>query len=150
MYGRDQIRQQVAVLAILGIWVRVDIFGRTGGGRIDGDSLRDFLISRAAFDTLERAKHWTAFHVAQTMDMFGLHPGNGQHSYQNTCAALAQKFVKSPHYQYSLRDVERRPVLCSFKRIEGGSAYQKKTFKKNPSLHPPLARGLTINIWSGL
>ena len=28
-------------------------------------------------------------------------------------------------YSYSLRDVERRPVLCSFKRIEGGSAYQK-------------------------
>ena len=28
--------------------------------------------------------------------------------------------------KYSLRDVERRPVLCSFKRIEGGSAYQKQ------------------------
>ena len=27
---------------------------------------------------------------------------------------------------YILRDVERRPVLCSFQRIEGGSAYQKK------------------------
>ena len=26
---------------------------------------RYFLISRAAFETLERAKHWTAFHVAQ-------------------------------------------------------------------------------------
>ena len=27
---------------------------------------------------------------------------------------------------YSLRDVERRPVLCSFKRVvEGGSSYQK-------------------------
>ena len=26
---------------------------------------------------------------------------------------------------YSLRNVERRPVLCSFKRIEGGSAYQR-------------------------
>ena len=25
------------------------------------------MISRAAFDTLERAKHWTAFHVAQTI-----------------------------------------------------------------------------------
>ena len=44
---------------------------------------------------------------------------------------------------YSLRDVERRPVLCSFKRIEGGSAYQKKTLKENPSLRPPLVRGLT-------
>jgi hypothetical protein len=29
-------------------------------------------------------------------------------------------------YKYSLRDVERRPVLCSFKRIGGGSAYQKQ------------------------
>ena len=38
----------------------------------DGFFLRDFfffLISRAAFDTLERAKHWTAFHVAQTILM---------------------------------------------------------------------------------
>ena len=26
---------------------------------------------------------------------------------------------------YSLRNVERRPVLCFFKRIEGGSVYQK-------------------------
>ena len=26
-------------------------------------------ISRAAFDTLERAKHWTAFHVAQTISL---------------------------------------------------------------------------------
>ena len=25
-----------------------------------------------------------------------------------------------PYSNYSLRDVERRPVLCSFKRIEGG------------------------------
>ena len=34
----------------------------------DGFFLTDFfLISRAAFDTLERAKHWTAFHVAQTI-----------------------------------------------------------------------------------
>ena len=31
---------------------------------------------------------------------------------------------------YSLRDVERRPVLCSFKRIEGGSAYQKNLLRK--------------------
>ena len=49
---------------------------------------------------------------------------------------------------YSLRDVERRPVLCSFKRIEGGSAYQKKKKilrKKNPSLHPPLVRGVTAH-----
>ena len=26
---------------------------------------------------------------------------------------------------YSLRNVERRPVLCFFKRIEGGLFYQK-------------------------
>ena len=32
--------------------------------------------------------------------------------------------------KYSLRDVERRPVLCSFKRIEGGSAYQKNLLRK--------------------
>ena len=25
-----------------------------------------------------------------------------------------------PSFLYSLRNVERRPVLCSFKRIEGG------------------------------
>ena len=31
---------------------------------------------------------------------------------------------------YILRDVERRPVLCSFKRIEGGSAYQKNLLRK--------------------
>ena len=31
---------------------------------------------------------------------------------------------------YSLRDVERRPVLCSFKCIEGGSAYQKRSLQK--------------------
>ena len=31
---------------------------------------------------------------------------------------------------YGLRDVERRPVLCSFKRIEGGSAYQKNLLRK--------------------
>ena len=43
---------------------------------------------------------------------------------------------------YSLRDVERRPVLCSFKRIEGGSAYQKNLLRKI-RLHPPLVRGLT-------
>ena len=30
--------------------------------------LKRFLIRRAAFDTLERAKHWTAFHVAQTIN----------------------------------------------------------------------------------
>ena len=42
---------------------------------------------------------------------------------------------------YSLRNVERRPVLCSFKRIEGGLS--KKSLKKNPSLHPPLVRGFT-------
>ena len=30
-----------------------------------------------------------------------------------------------------MRDVERRPVLCSFKRNEGGSAYQKNLLKKN-------------------
>ena len=35
---------------------------------------------------------------------------------------------------YSLRDVERRPVLCSFKRIEGGLS-KKKSLKKNPSLY---------------
>ena len=40
---------------------------RTSGGYRDGFFLRDFLIRRAAFDTLERAKHWTAFHVAQTI-----------------------------------------------------------------------------------
>ena len=34
------------------------------------------------------------------------------------------------HCMYSLRDVERRPVLCSFKRIEGGSAYQKNLLRK--------------------
>ena len=27
---------------------------------------RYFLMSRAAFETLERVKHWTAFNVAQT------------------------------------------------------------------------------------
>ena len=36
-------------------------------------------------------------------------------------------------YIYSLRDVERRPVLCSFKRIEGGSAYQKNSQEKSVS-----------------
>ena len=30
-----------------------------------------FLISRAAFDAVERAKHWTAFHVAQTIPTDG-------------------------------------------------------------------------------
>ena len=45
--------------------------------------------------------------------------------------------------RYSLRNVERRPVLCSFKRIEGGSVYQYTSLKKNPPLHPPLDRGLT-------
>ena len=40
---------------------------RTGGGRRDGVFLGDFLMSRAAFDTLGRAKHWMAFHVAQTI-----------------------------------------------------------------------------------
>ena len=39
---------------------------RTGGGCGDGFFSRDFLISRAVFDKLERAKHWTAIHVAQT------------------------------------------------------------------------------------
>ena len=47
----------------------------------------------------------------------------------------------SENLVYSLRDVERRPVLCSFKRIEGGLS--KKSLKKNPSLHPPLVRGFT-------
>ena len=32
--------------------------------------------------------------------------------------------------EHSLRDVERRPVLCSFKRIEGGSAFQKNLLRK--------------------
>ena len=27
-------------------------------------------------------------------------------------------YLINHHYMYSLRDVERRPVLCSFKRIE--------------------------------
>ena len=40
---------------------------RSGGGRRDGVFLTFFWISRAAFDTLKRAKHWTAFHVAQTI-----------------------------------------------------------------------------------
>ena len=30
------------------------------------------------------------------------------------------------NYRDSLRNAERRPVLCFFKRIEGGSVYQKK------------------------
>ena len=40
---------------------------------------------------------------------------------------------------YSLRYVERRPVLCSFKRIEVSSAYQKICLKKPHIyvLHPP-------------
>ena len=46
---------------------------RTSGGCRDGFFLRDvLLISRAAFDTLERAKHWTAFHVAQTITLLFL------------------------------------------------------------------------------
>ena len=47
---------------------------------------------------------------------------------------------------YSLRNVERRPVLCFFKRIEGGLFYQKnkkKSLRKSPSLRPPLDRGFT-------
>ena len=35
---------------------------------------------------------------------------------------IFQKFLISCR----LRNVERRPVLCFFKRIEGGSVYQKK------------------------
>ena len=35
---------------------------------------------------------------------------------------------------YSLRDVERRPVLCSFKRIEGGSFFY---ITPEPASSPP-------------
>ena len=52
---------------------------------------------------------------------------------------------------YSLRNVERRPVLCSFKRIEGGLS--KKSLKKNPStsstrprLHCPASVCLALAI----
>ena len=45
---------------------------------------------------------------------------------------------KYPWYRCSIRcrmrDLERRPVLCSFKRIEGGSANQKNLLYK-PHLH---------------
>ena len=37
-------------------------------------------------------------------------------------------FGSSRMFAYSSRDVERRPVLCSFARIEGSSAYQKKKY----------------------
>ena len=50
-----------------------------------GFLMRYFLISRAAFDTLEEAKHWTAFHVAQTI-------------------VVVLRDVER---------MERRPVLCS-------------------------------------
>ena len=53
---------------------------------------------------------------------------------------------------YSLRNVERRPVLCSFKRIEGGLS--KKSLKKNPStpssrprLHCPVISDMTVFIF---
>lgn len=51
-------------------------------------------------------------------------------------------------YSYSLRDVERRPVLCSFKRIEGGSAYQKNLLRKIRLyiLHSPAASLPSIRV----
>ena len=52
------------------------------------------------------------------------------------------------YHTYSLRDVERRPVLCSFKRIEGGSAYQKNSLKKNPLSSLDSATVVSHIFWS--
>ena len=49
--------------------------------------------------------------------------GNHPRASSEICS-ISQPFIVTV-YRYSLRNVERRPVLCFFKRIEGGLFYQK-------------------------
>ena len=49
------------------------------------------------------------------------------------CGARGLRGLAFKKCLYSLRNVERRPVLCSFKRIEGGLS--KKSLKKNRGMY---------------
>ena len=54
-------------------------------------------------------------------------------SHRTRRPAFSRRRCKCARFLYGLRDEERRPVLCSFKRIEGGSAYQKNLLRKSVS-----------------
>ena len=49
-------------------------------------------------------------------------------------------------YLYSLRNVERRPVLCSFKRIEGGLSKKSRKKIRLYILHSSAASLLSIRV----
>ena len=78
-------------------------------------------------DTPEIMKALSTIGVQETTDLASLTVDDLVEVYTH---ARIEFHARALHSLHSLRDVERRPVLCSFKRIDGGSAYQKNLLRK--------------------